>query len=70
MINTVRNTTLAGDDMLCPKCGCNREALLELANSEDWMAKSYAWIIAENCSECKEWLNEQYKLPETPSTSI
>ena len=55
--------------MNCEKCGCNREALLELLKG-DWMERSYAWLIAENCAECKEWLNEQSQLPETPSTSI
>jgi len=54
--------------MECPKCGCNREALLELAKDDDWMAKTYAWIIAENCKSCKEWLDEQCKLSQPTIT--
>lgn len=43
----------------CPECGCSREMLLECAQSDE-ENRSIAWVIAENCKLCKEWLDERF----------
>lgn len=47
---------------LCPKCGCDQEALAECCISPEPGERRLAWAIIENCPDCKEAI-EQLRKP-------